>query len=161
MSILETSRFILPARVRTGQAQNDSISARLALADRIADLPGIETTELDRDGRTWSVDVFVRLPVYSIRKQRPPMLLCRIGADGIVAFGLSNPDRHQVLSRGWGRLHSDGVMLFLPRDEGELDMTWNILFRAYESLTNSSAAAVPVRAAWFDELPSFSRTNLN
>ena len=156
----EISRFILPVRARTRQAAENPISARLALADRIADLAEIETAEHDPDGGSRKVDVFIRQPATSIRKQRPPMLLCRIGNDGIVAFGLSNADRHQVLSRGWGRLHRDGVQLFLPRDENELEMTWTILLRAYQSLTETSAAAVPLRVAWFDDLPSFSRTNL-
>lgn len=157
----EISRFILPVRARTRQAAENHISARLGLADRIADLPDIETRDHDLNGGSRLVDVFVRQPTKSIRKQRPPALLCRIGHDGVVAFGLSNADRHQVLSRGWGKLHQDGVLLFLPRDDDELETTWSILLRAYRSLTDTSAAAFPMRAAWFDDLPSFSRTNLN
>lgn len=157
----DVSRFILPVRVQARQARDDSLAARLALADRIADLPGIHATDHDPNGGSWSVDVFVTQGAPSIRKQRPAKLLCRIGHDGIVAFGLSNADRHQVLSRGWGRPHGDGVMLFLPRDEDELEMAWDILFRAYETMMCESAAAIPVRTAWFDGMPSFSRTNLN
>ncbi|NIV18695.1 MAG: hypothetical protein GWN47_09895 [Woeseiaceae bacterium] len=160
MPTRDISRFILPVRVRTRQAVENHISVRLALAGRMADLPEIETADHDPDGVSRSVDVFVRGPVRSIRKQRPPALLCRIAHDGIVVFGLGNSDRHQVLSRGWGRLHRDGVLLFLPRGEDELETTWSILLRAYRSLTDTSAAAVPVRTAWFDDLPSFSRTNL-
>lgn len=157
----ELSRFILPARARARQVSSDNISLKLALADRIADLPAIETVERDPNGGSRSVDVFVRPASAAARKQHLPVLLCEIGSAGIVVHGLSNPDRHQVLSRGWGRLSRDGVLLFLPRDELELETAWRILLRAHESLSDSSAAAIPVRTAWFDELPGFSRTNLN
>jgi hypothetical protein len=160
-SAREISRFILPFRVRVRQAPDDSMSARLSLADRIADLAGVETSEPEPASGSWAVDVCVRHPVAPLRKQRPPMLLCRIASDGIVAYGLGNVDRHQVLSRGWGRLHRDGVLLFLPRGEDELETVWSILIRAYESLKCASAAAIPVRTAWFDELPIYSRTNLS
>lgn len=152
---------ILPVQARTMQAHDSNIPAKLALADRIADLPGIEVADHDPAGVSRNVDVLLQPPVTSLRKKRQPMLLASIGCDHMVVYGLHDTDRHRVLLRGWGRPHRNGVLLCLPRDDGQLDIAWSILRRAYDAMTDASAAAVPVRAAWFDGLPRFSRTNLN
>ena len=157
----DISRSRLPARIRVKSAPDDSIASRLALADRIAQLPGIETVEDRWDSTLRSVDVFLRRQPVSLRKQWPPTRLCSISVKGISVYGLSDPDRHQVLSRGWGRLAQDGVLMFLPRDEAELDVCWDVLQRAYHSLIQASAQTAPVRTiVWGGNLPRFSRTTL-
>ena len=157
---LKLNRLRLPARVRTLQSPDNNIPVRLALADRIADLPGIQAADHDPADDWKNVDVLLLPRVTARRKQRQPLLLCNIRADGIVVQGLINRHRHQVLSRGWGRLRENSVLLYLPRDEEELEIVWSILRCAYDSVMVVSAGASPVRAAWFDGLPSFSRTNL-
>ena len=152
-------RFNLPARIRSKGDCPDSMSVRMALADRIADLPGIVTEEHDAT-LPCSVAVYLRAPCGSVHKLRPGVLLCNIGKDGVEVFGLSAWDRHQVALRGWGRLRGQGVLLHLPRDNEELDICWALLQRAYRSLTDVSAALRPVRAVWPYDLPRFSRTAL-
>jgi len=155
----ELTRFNLPVRIRTGKANADSIAARLALADRIADLAGTITEDHDAT-LPCSVDVYLRAPLISIRKRVPDLLLCNIGSDGVRVHGLDDWDRHQVVVRGWGRLLRDGVLLFMPRDTEELEVCWSLLLRAYRSLTDCSAKARPARTMWDGDLPRFSRTTL-
>lgn len=156
----EISRFSVPVRTHELQARDNSIHARLALADRIADLPRIQAVDHEPAGGWRNVEVLLMPLVSSARKRRPPALLCHIGADGIVLYGLSNSERAQVLSHGWGQLFGDNMLLFLPRDDQELETVWRILRRAYESLVDASAAAVPVGSARFGVVPNSSRTNL-
>lgn len=84
----EISRFRVPVRIHKLQARDNSIHARLALADRIADLPRIQAVD------------------------------------------------------------------------HELETVLRILRRAYESLVDASAAAVPVGSARFGVVPNSSRTDL-
>lgn len=157
----DISCLILPVRAQMLQARDADISAKLALADYIADLPGILVVDHDPVDGSRKVDVQYQPPATSRFKRRRPMFLCRIGCDSIVVSGLNDRDRHQVLSRGWGRQNPAGVSLYLPRDDQELDIAWRILSRAYDALVEASASAMPERAAWIDDLPHFSRTNLN
>jgi len=158
---LEPTLFQLPARSRSKQTSADVLSARLALAERISELPDIETVEDAEATVPWSVDVYVKVPTRSLRKRQPPVLFCRIGRDGVGVYGLGNSDRHQALSRGWGKLARDSVTLHFPRDVTELDVCWDLLQRAYRSLIQSSAQSSPRRSvAWAGDLPSFSRTTL-
>ncbi len=157
----ELFRFHLPTRIRTKQAPVDNISPRLELADRIAGLPGIQTVEDNSATLPCCVDVYLGAPAVSLRKQRPAMLLCRISHDGVAVHGLSDRDRHQVLSRGWGWLKENRVVLFLPRDSEDLEVCWEIVQHAYYSLIEFSRQARPVRiATWPNGLPRVSRTSL-
>ena len=154
------ARKQLPTRIRAKKKVRDSLSARLTLADRITELPDIETAEERPGVLPHRVEVYLRRPSASIRGRREPLHLCTISRDGIAIFGLSDRDRYRVLSRGWGRLCRDGVNVFLPRDNEELEVCWNILERAYRSLYEFSATAVPTTVARSDGLPKFSRTTL-
>ena len=156
----ERPRFVLPTRIRIKHAPGESLWARLALADRIAQLPGVQTVEPDVPGLPVCVDIMISRSNTSSRKCCPPQLLCSISRDGIAVYGLQSWDKHQVLSRGWGQLKKDHVLLRLPRDEGELDVCWDILQRANHTLLEVLAGAKPVRIAWNDDLPKMSRTNL-
>jgi hypothetical protein len=157
----DISSLILPVRARLVQACDEGIPVKLALADYIADLPGIRVVDQDPVDGFRKVDVQYHPPATSRHKRRRPMFLCRVGSDSIVISGLNDRDRHQVLSRGWGRLHPAGISLYLPRDEQELDIAWRILSHAYDALVEASASAMHERAAWIDDLPRYSRTNLN
>ena len=88
------------------------------------------------------------------------MLFCSNGSDGIFVHGLTDWDRHQVGLRGWGRLKGHGVLLHLPRDSDELEVCWNLLRRAYESLRADLARLGPTRPVWPYDMPRFSRTAL-
>jgi hypothetical protein len=83
-----------------------------------------------------------------------------IGYNGISLPGLTDPERHQVLSRGWGRLDRQRVLLYLPRDESELAICWSILYRAYNSIINSPEQMSASPRAHFDDYPEPSHTSL-
>ena len=139
---------------------NCNISARLSLADRIADLPDVYVVDHEPDGGEMRVDVYLGKREAVQRRQAAPTMLCIIGAGGIVVHGLADVDRHQVLSRRWGRLRRQGVLLYLPRDEEELEIVWRILERACKALVTKEVTGRPPRRALVYELPRFSRTNL-
>ena len=156
----ELVRFALPTRIRSRKAA-DGLASRLALADRISGLPGIETAEDPFATLPRGVDVYLRAPSASLRRQHPPVLLCRIFPDGIVVYGLSDSERYQVMVRGWCRLDGDCIHLYPPRDDQELEVCWDILQRAFRALLDASATSAPVRTRVRPrDLPSFSRTTL-
>ncbi|MDH3533875.1 MAG: hypothetical protein OEO82_13160 [Gammaproteobacteria bacterium] len=154
----ERDRFLLPARVRSRKPPTDGFSSRLALADRIADLAGICAIEQESDTVPYSVDVYLGEQTRTVRNGRAPVLLCSISREGIEIQGLGDWDKYQVLCKGWGKLHRDRVSIYLPRDNGELEVCWSILQRAYRFLTKASDLAPSPRtiASW--DLPRFSRT---
>jgi hypothetical protein len=156
----ETGRIHLPARIKAKTMPENGFSSGLALAHRIAELPGIETVESGGDTLPCCVDVHLHRQSRSAHELSAPLLLCSIGNDGVVIRGLSNWDKHRVLCGGWGRLERDYVTIFLPRDEMELEVCWSILQRAYHSLLATSATVPLMRTASSWGLPRFSRTTL-
>ena len=154
-------RFQLPARIRANKTAPEDLAARLALADRIADIPGVDAVECGDDTVPRQVAIYLREATArrTIRVPRP-LLLCRLGTDGIVVHGLDNWAKHQVVMRGWGRLLYDRVLLFLPRDDNEVETCWSIIRQAYDSLFDPSASHSGTRntSAW--DMPKFSRTSL-
>jgi len=146
--------------MRANQATGDSLGCRLALADRIADLPGISTVEEPGDSIPYRVRVCFQAASVSIRREQPPLPLCTIGPDGIHLHALNEWDRHQVLRGGWGRLERDHVLLFLPRNDEELEVCWAMLQRAYGCLSAVSAVTPMVRVVSPWDLPRVSRTTL-
>jgi len=155
----ELIRFNLPTRIRSKKPAPESLSARLALAERIAELPGTRTEDHEVT-LPCGVDVFLRAPTAAPRKLRPDILLCQVGSDGIRVHGLSAWERHQVVLRGWGRLSHSGVLLHLPRDLNELEVCWEVVLRAYNALTTAAPEARPVRTVRHMDMPRFSRTTL-
>jgi hypothetical protein len=158
--VQETGRMHLPARIRLRTTPENGFSSRLALAHRIAELPDTQTVENGADTLPCCVEVYLRRQPESLRKQQAPLLLCSISSAGVVIRGLCNRDKHQVLSRGWGKLERDHVLIFLPRDEMELEVCWSILQRAYDSLSVASVRTPLMRTASTWDLPRFSRTPL-
>ena len=156
----ELDHYHLPARIRAGRAPEDGFSCRLALADRIAGLPGVQTVEEGSGTLPCRVEVFLRATARSARREHEAFLLCTIGLDGIGIYGLNEWDRHQVLRGGWGKLHRDHVHMYLPRNYEELEVCWSILQRAYRYLSDVSAQGRPARKALPWDLPRFSRTAL-
>jgi len=159
-------RFQLPARIRANKTAPDELPTRQALAERIARLPGIEAVDCGDDTLPCQVAMYLHGAAArrTIRASRP-QLLCRLGADGIVVHGLDNWAKHQVVMRGWGRLRNDRVLLFLPRDDSELGICWNIVRQAYDSFFNPPAcfdqnARPGTRNASSRDMPRFSRTTL-
>lgn len=139
----------------------EGLQASLMLADRIADLPGVEVTECDGDAVPRQINVLFRdeSPRRTIREPRPRRL-CRLSAEGIAIFGLDNWAKHQVTLRGWGKLLHDHVLVFLPRDDDELETCWSILRQAYDSISQPSACNPVNGYASVWNLPRFSRTTL-
>jgi hypothetical protein len=160
MAAQDLRHYHLPSRIRAKKASADEFVCRLALAERIAGLPGIETVEELTDTLPCRVNVYLQAPSNSNRRQHDAQLLCTIGRDGIEVYGLRESDRHQVLRGGWGRLERDHVLIFMPRDHEELDVCWAVLQCAHQCLLSISAMGPLVRKALSWELPRFSRTAL-
>ena len=154
----ELKHYHLPARIRAKKVHDDSFSCRLALADRMADLAGIQVVEDGDDVLPNRVNVYLQAPSTSQRREHAAWLLCKIGADGIEIYGLEQWDRHQVLRGGWGRLRQGHVCMYPPRDDLELEVCWGVIQRAYRFLSDVSARAPLARkfASWAQ--PRFSRT---
>ena len=156
-----TTRFKLPGRIRNQRNTADDFEARMALADRIADLPGIETIERADDTVPCRLDVYLRreCPDRAL-KNKPARLFCSLDRDSVTVRGLDRWGRSQVLSCGWGRLVDDRVCVYLPRDRKELEAVWSIVHRAYDSFFDSPEPEPGsiVLSTW--DWPKFSRTSL-
>jgi hypothetical protein len=127
------ARFKLPARIRKMRVMRGNFSAKMALIDRIADLPGIETIERNDESIPRRVDVYLRQETSGRMLQRKaPQLLCGLDCSGVVVSGLNLWERYQVLANGWGKLVGDQVYVHLPRDQKELEIVWSIIRRAYD-----------------------------
>jgi len=133
--------------------QDAWLEPQLTLAERIAGLPGIEIVRQTDDGLAAEVAIYVLDGTTAEAR-----LLCNLQTEGITVHGLDDWDRHQVVSRGWGKLTRDCVLLFIPRDDSEIDVCWDILKRAGNRLSHSSAVRTRRVSAW--GLPSYSRTTL-
>jgi hypothetical protein len=156
------SRLLLPPRARsTGNSGQDSVSPRLALAARIAELADVETVEVPGDAMSFAVEVYLRQPQSALRQRLAPVPLCRINHTVIEVHGLDVRDRHHLMSRKWGRLHGTTVQLYQPRSEEELEACWFVIKRAYIRLVEALSVSSPGRATnWLGDLTEFSRTSL-
>lgn len=156
----ESARFVLPTRIRSKLGPDTGYAARDRLVDRIAQLPGMHTLDDPLEPSPCTVGVYLR-PVSGKRRTPPTaFLFCKIRSTGISVEGLDNSERHQVLSRGWGRLENRSIQLFLPRDDDEFDVCWNIVYRAYRNISNPPARTLFAARPPLAELPEFSRTIL-
>ena len=150
----ELDHYHRPTRLKVKKVPADGFSCRLALADRIAHLPGVHTVEDQSHTLPCRADVFLRVPSRSIRRDYEAFLLCTIHRNGIGIYGLTEWHRHQVLLGGWGRLVQDHVLMHLPRDSEELEVCWGFLQRAYQYLSDLSAHGRAARKALPRDLPS-------
>lgn len=124
-------RLRLPARSRANRFTHNDEGLTTVLAERVAAMP---------DGGAG---------------------ICSVGGDTISVWGLDPVSRHQVLSRGWGKLGRQEVLLFLPRDEEELEICWSILSYAYLTAAHADSRPPFARMSpWSSDLPRFSRTTL-
>jgi hypothetical protein len=151
-----SARFVLPTRIRSRLGPSTGYAARALLADRIGGLPGIRISQ-DAAGQAPGI-VASYAPKSRVRSTE--VSFCRIAANGISVQGLNDAERYHVLSRGWGRLENRNMLLFLPRDDDEFDVSWYILRHAYEAVSSPSATPVQAARAPLPELPEFSRTTL-
>lgn len=157
----KSARFKLPARIRNKRATSGNLDARMALIDRIADLPGIETVERNEETIPCRVDIFLRRdPADRVLMRKSAGLICSLDSNSVTVSGLDRWARHQVLANGWGNLIDDRVSVCLPHDKKELEIVWSIIQRAYARLFDSLTpeAGSLVIATW--DWPKFSRTNL-
>lgn len=153
-------RFRLPARIRASSAPQDEFSCRLALADRIAALPGIVTEDDPCDTLPSRASVYLQFTNRSPRRYLQRALLCTISCGGVELFGLDTWGKQQVLSAGWGSLQRDYVLLYLPRDEQELEVCWDILRRTYQNISTPSAKPPLAHVVSTSARSRFSRTTL-
>lgn len=155
-----SARFVLPTRIRSKLGPDTGVAAQDLLADRIAGLPGLHTFEDPLEPSPCTVAVYLQTMSGRRRANATARLFCKIRGTGISVEGLDDAERHQVLSRGWGRLESRGIQLFLPRDDDEFDVCWNIVHRAYRNISNPPARTLFAARPPLAELPEFSRTIL-
>jgi hypothetical protein len=155
-----SARFVLPTRIRSKLGPDAGYAAQQRLADRIAELPGMHTLEDPLEPSPCTVGVY--LQAGSGKRRTPPtaFLFCKIRGTGISVEGLDDSERHQVLSRGWGKLENRSIQLFLPRDDDEFDVCWDIVYRAYRNISNPPARTLFAARPPLAELPEFSRTIL-
>jgi len=156
------ARFELPARIRNKKSLSDDLKLRMALIDRIADFPGIETVECRNDTVPCQVDVYLKRDTAErVRRTQSPPLLYSLSCNGVMVSGLDRSAQHKVVSRGWGKLFFAQVLVFLPRDNKELDVVWKILQRAYDNLFDSSAneSGTHIVSTW--DWPKCLRTTLH
>ncbi len=154
-----TCRFKLPTRVRFGPDLIDAFVPRIALAERISELPEVTVRERGDDAVGGTVDVYIHSQVTRLGKVPPARLFCRIDHEAITVYGLDDWEKHQVLAGGWGNLHLRNVRLHMPRNETETDVCWTILRQAYDALRTTPVApgmCLAPRPVW----PSYSRTKL-
>lgn len=154
--------FKLRARIRNRRRESSDLRMRTELIDRIGDLRGIETVERRDDTVPCQVDVYLKRDASDrVRKVQSPPLLYSLNCQGVMVSGLDRWAQHQVLCGGWGKLIFDQVLVFLPRDNKELDVVWKILQRAYNNLYVPSARerGSQVLSTW--DRPKFSRTILH
>ena len=156
------ARFVLPQRVRSGQESTIEGVTKTHLIDRIADLPGIEAVRHRDDVIPSSVDLYLKNDNLQNPDQNPEStLFCSLSNDGIEIFRLDRWTKHQVISRGWGKLTARDVLVFLPRTNRELETVWKIIQRAYDNFLGTSASAIGTQMVSTWDLPKFSRTTLH
>lgn len=154
--------FKLRARIRNRKSLSNDLQMRMALIDRIADLRGIETVERRDDTAPCQVDVYLKRDAADrVRKTQSPPLLCSLNCKGVFVSGLDRWEQHQVVSRGWGKLIFDQALVFLPRDNKELEVVWKIIQRAYGNLFVSPAeeSGTHIVSTW--DWPKCSRPSLH
>lgn len=151
-------RLLLPTRIEDGKSPSEGCLPRLALAARIADLPGILTVDKVVDQTHFSVNVFLLPELGSSRKPLVPVRFCSINNDGIEIFGLNDIDREAIVANGWGQLQAKRVLVCLPRDKGEVEACWQILTFAYDRLKDEFKSHRRKRIVSPWALPYFSQT---
>ena len=160
MRVADNKRFCLPARIRTRLVPEPVPRAGRVLAKRLTRLPRTQTTADEPQTHPCTLSIYLRRQDAGDDGQLASVLLCQIGSEGISVEGLSDNERHQVLSRGWGRLEKRRVCLFPPRDDEELEICWSILCRAYHSILSAPVDASTAPRASVIDLPEVSRTSL-
>jgi hypothetical protein len=160
VSTIDQAGLRLPLRIRTRLGPAPAYAARFMLAERIAELAYVQIVEDAFGTPPCTIGVFLQRDTGPSRKRPPAILFCRISNAGISVEGLTDTERHQVLSRGWGQLENHRIRLFMPRDSRELETCWSILYRAYGSIINTPARAAAMPRAYAADLPEISRTSL-
>jgi len=156
-----TTRLRLPARIRNKRNTADDFEARIALADRIAELPGIEIIERRDEEVPCHIDIYLSHEGPNRALQgRPAHLLCSLDRESVTVSGLDQWNRYQVLSYGWGKLVDDRVRVFLPRDRRELETVWLIVQSAHNRLFDASVPDTGSLTISTWDWPKFSRTSL-
>ena len=133
----------------------------MALIDRVADLPGIETVARNDETTPRRVEVYLRREASDrVLKRKAAQMLCSLDCNGVFLNGLDRWERYQVLAKGWGKLVDHEVCFHLPRDSKELEIVWSVVQRAYDRLMGPliPEAGSLVISTW--DWPRFSRTSL-
>ena len=151
-------RLLLPSRKGAGNAPSEGCLPRLALAARIADLPGILTVDKVVDQAQFSVNVYLQPQPGNVKKTLAPVRFCSINNDGIEIFGLGDLDKQAIVTNGWGQMQAKRVLVHLPRDKAEVEACWQILSFAYDRLSDevNSPRRKRIVSPW--ALPYFSQT---
>jgi hypothetical protein len=133
----------------------------MALIERIADLPGIETIERNDETIPGRVDIYLRRKASDrVLKHEPARQLCCLDCADVTVSGLNRWDRYQVLANGWGRLMDAKVCVHLPRNREELEIVWSIIRQAYDGLLSTPTSEPESAEISTRDFPRFSHTSL-
>ena len=157
----KAARLTLPARIRNKQKSSGDFAARMALIDRIADLPGIETVERNDEDIPGRVEIYFRRETSDrVLKRKPARQLCCLDCNCVTVSGLSRWERYQVMTNGWGKLINGQACVYLPRDHEDLEIVWSVIRQAYGRFTGRTTpeSGSAVVSTW--DFPRFSRTSL-
>lgn len=124
------------ARKKEGPSSTSPEQATADLAERIGALPGIDSKCLILADRITATDYFI-LPGYVMRGTfSDPQLMCHMDSDGILLPQIDQPDRGEIVHKGWASRADDALTLFLPRDSTEMEIAWRIVLSVYHFLTS-------------------------
>jgi hypothetical protein len=124
------------------------------IVERIISLPGVRAEQPPLAGNSLAINFFIEPPH---REAAGSNLLCHLGGDGLLLPVVAPDIKNEILGKGWASGAHDGVVLFLPRDDAESEVTWQIVLLTYRYLTTPRRAADDV-AKRKPELPAFSST---
>lgn len=109
------------------------------LTERIAALPGIRPEHTLLADDSLATDHFIEDSYVLRRSSTSPQLLCHVDCDGIMLPEISALDKEEVLQKGWSSYTDGPVILFLPRDNIEMEIAWRIVLLSYHFLTSRPA----------------------
>jgi hypothetical protein len=135
----------LAAVVVATDARNGSVESTLqpntfGLAGRIEALPGIRPAHTLLADGSLATSYFLDWPYLFRCTLGDAQLLCHVDCSGIMLPKLEAPDKEEVMRKGWVCCPEAPVMLFLPRNDIEMETLWQIVLLGYRFLTSRQAA---------------------
>jgi hypothetical protein len=126
--------------VGIGSGKSTLQANTFGLAGRIEALPGIRPEHTLLSDGSLATSYFLDWPYLSRGALGDARLLCYIDCGGIMLPELEASDKEEVMRKGWACCPEAPVMLFLPRNEIEMETLWRIVLLGYRLLTSRPEA---------------------